>query len=904
MVSFLIKGCDEMKYQFTTDELDLGTSYGQILNQIRPGSCVLECGGSAGFITKFMKERLNCEVYIVEREQEAFDIARQYAKDGICADLTTDGWSKSFEGMQFDYILFVDVLERLVKPERTLSQAVSLLKHDGTVLISLPNIAHNDILINLHLDYFNYTDCGLLDNTNVCFFGKNNLDAFIGSAGLKMVRLGKISVKTGMSEQFRNAECQIPEKLLPAIANREYGEVYKFIIVAQKESYCTENGFELVDSFSDSVYVDHTVGVLDVYKQYTDALAQLNERNTEFQKLEAEYNEAIKRNREHENNALLTRSLNNQYVELEYAYDQIVTSRGWRMLKKYYAIRDAIFPKNSAIREFVKKIGRLLLGKRESPAWNSINSGKRRKASKRPKNYTLDGFELISKCKRIDILSVPHTAYIAKMLQNILLEVGVECETHLSEPEVYEDIPYIMVCPQNFKCFPPVYIAFQMEQSINPRWLTDEYIDILHKAYAVFDYSLKNVEFFSKDPKLASKLYYMPIDVCQNLMQRECSEEGKLYDVLFYGAPFIENRQRYLKPIGEKYNLRIISEKFGPELYREMNKAKILINIHYYENALLETTRLYESLSVSDCLIISERSGDPHEESALEGIVDFVEAGNVEAMMERIEYWLSHEEERQATIKRNRTILQTRANAAKFYLNRFLLANDRVTFDDFYDAVGDYICFDSDRICLSLPESTERRAAFDLDNVYGFEVFPGLKHRLGWIGCGMSYKFILRKAIEQQMEKVLICEDDVYFPPDFKDRFDRVMKYVEENDDWNVFSGLMSDLGTVKLLKYIEQDGEEFVYLNKMISMVFNLYDKSIFDVISSWDNMNRDINKNTIDRYLENLDMRVLTTTPFLVGHKEDLNSTIWKHQNTIYAEMIANSATKLRKILEAVEY
>ena len=85
-----------------------------------------------------------------------------------------------------------------------------------------------------------------------------------------------------------------------------------------------------------------------------------------------------------------------------------------------------------------------------------------------------------------------------------------------------------------------------------------------------------------------------------------------------------------------------------------------------------------------------------------------------------------------------------------------------------------------------------------------------------------------------------------------------------------------------------------------MISTVFNLYDKSIFEAISDWDNMNRDVHHNTIDRYLENKKLRIVAVCPFLVGHKEDLSSTIWGGQNTIYTELISNSSIKLRKLVD----
>ena len=338
--------------------------------------------------------------------------------------------------------------------------------------------------------------------------------------------------------------------------------------------------------------------------------------------------------------------------------------------------------------------------------------------------------------------------------------------------------------------------------------------------------------------------------------------------------------------------------------WKKMKKAKIIVNIHFYENALLETTRLYETLSVCDSLIISERSTDPAEEQRLEDIVDFVPVDDIEAMMERIEYWLSHEEERQAKAAENRRILTQRANAAKFFLNRFLLANDRLTFDRFYKASGDFIRFEGDRVCLSLPETTERRAAFEADNRYGFEIMHGLKHHLGWVGCGLSYKFIFRKAMEQGLERILVCEDDVFFPPDFDARFAAVLDYTNTHKDWNIFSGIMADMGNATILDYNAVNAEQFVYLDLVISMVFNLYDKSVFKIISEWGYMNRDLRTNAIDRYLEKEEMRVLTTVPFLVGHKEDLDSTLWNGKNTIYTPGIVSSSKRLHSMVDSYLY
>lgn len=574
-----------------------------------------------------------------------------------------------------------------------------------------------------------------------------------------------------------------------------------------------------------------------------------------------------------------------RFVEANYAL--VVNSKGHQLLTKYYALREKLRPGNlihSLLAPFQKF----------AAAWKKKhNPGMSRQAC----------IDSIRTCRRIDIMAVPHTAYVAQLLQSILLQAGLESHIHFEQPEQYDEIPYIIICPQNFSKFPPVYMAYQMEQTVSSRWLTDDYFTILRNAFAVFDYSLVNIDYFRQYPDIACKLFYVPIDLCNEMAHAHTSDTEKEYDVLFYGA-MNERRRAYLDRIAQSHKIKIITEQFGDALYAEMKKAKLVVNIHFYENALLETTRLYETLSVCDSLVLSERSCDCVEDARLDGLVEFVDVGDIDGMCERISYWLRDDKQRTDQAAHSRKILSERSNSTVFYLNRFLLANDRIDFDTFYNRCGNYVQLGSDRICLSLPETTDRRAAFDADNRYGFEVFPGLKHHIGWIGCGMSYKFIFRKAIEQKLGKLIVCEDDVYFPADFEERFRQILNYTSTHDDWKIFSGIMGDMGDVTVLDYVREQEEDFVYLDKMMSMVFNMYDPSIFETISQWDHTALDKATNTIDRYLEDKCHRVLTTCPFLVGHKEDLDSTIWNHKNDLYNPGIENSSKKLHLLVDSYLY
>ena len=209
----------------------------------------------------------------------------------------------------------------------------------------------------------------------------------------------------------------------------------------------------------------------------------------------------------------------------------------------------------------------------------------------------------------------------------------------------------------------------------------------------------------------------------------------------------------------------------------------------------------------------------------------------------------------------------------------------------------------SDKVCLHLPEDVVRTTDFSNDNHYGFSFFAGLRHTQGWIGCAMSYKFMIMLARQQGLSKVTICEDDVEFPSDFASKWQEIQQYLDDRVlDWDIFSGLLAHLSDeANVLNVHSTHVLQYVTIDRLISMVFNVYNRQMYDVIAQWDSTNHDVQTNTIDRYLEAYKLKIITTSPFLVGHKEDLQSTIWGFQNTQYRDLIANSSKLLKaKILE----
>ena len=231
-----------------------------------------------------------------------------------------------------------------------------------------------------------------------------------------------------------------------------------------------------------------------------------------------------------------------------------------------------------------------------------------------------------------------------------------------------------------------------------------------------------------------------------------------------------------------------------------------------------------------------------------------------------------------------------------FFFLRFLFANDLINFETFYESTKDCCELSGDRICLSMPESVTRRNGFLGNGDCGFSFFPGVRHRCGWIGCARSYQYIARKALELGKQQLTVCEDDAILPGDFSEKIATVNDYLS-GKDWDVFSGIMSDIGEVEITKEEKYGGLLFVWINRMVSTVFDVFGEKALRLISNWNPEDEKYWSLTIDRYLESRDMKVVTNVPFLVEHDEGVNSTLWGGTNSQYREMIAKSKQKMKK-------
>ena len=113
-------------------------------------------------------------------------------------------------------------------------------------------------------------------------------------------------------------------------------------------------------------------------------------------------------------------------------------------------------------------------------------------------------------------------------------------------------------------------------------------------------------------------------------------------NILFFGSmnDIRKEKLQYLqKKLFPKYSIKIINNIYGIDLLNEINNSKIILNIHFYKNALLETSRLNEILSFNK-LVISEKPDihDDYNYNIYKDIVIFIDS--IEEMYGKIVYYL------------------------------------------------------------------------------------------------------------------------------------------------------------------------------------------------------------------------------------------------------------------------
>lgn len=158
-----------------------------VLERVPPGSLVLEIGPSSGYMTAELC-RSGCTVDAIELNPLDAKKAEVHCRRmlvGSAEDRTV--WARIAD--QYEVVLMADVLEHLRSPDEVLRQVRQRIAAQGQVIVSLPNVAHWRMRIDLLRGQFTYTDWGLLDRTHLRFYTRDTALALFRETGFDVLEM-------------------------------------------------------------------------------------------------------------------------------------------------------------------------------------------------------------------------------------------------------------------------------------------------------------------------------------------------------------------------------------------------------------------------------------------------------------------------------------------------------------------------------------------------------------------------------------------------------------------------------------------------------------------------------------------------------------------------------------------
>ena len=256
--------------------------------------------------------------------------------------------------------------------------------------------------------------------------------------------------------------------------------------------------------------------------------------------------------------------------------------------------------------------------------------------------------KLICLEKKIIIIVVHNIiSSIGKTLKNIINKlypeyiVNIINHTHYETAESLNENIYIIIA-NNIEdtILPKKYILWQVEQK-KSGFFGDIYNNMITKAKMIWEYSMCNVEKYEKYTD-NTKICYAPLPFMRTLTDIQNNFE---YDILFYGAKN-ERRNNILELLKDKYNICIAYDVFNDDRDLLIQKSKIIINLHFYNESPLETARINEVLKYNR-IVLSEypSNDDKHSVDLYKNIVIFFDCinkdhSNINELYCLIDYYL------------------------------------------------------------------------------------------------------------------------------------------------------------------------------------------------------------------------------------------------------------------------
>lgn len=197
---------------------------------------LLDVGCGQGALAQVLRqERGLDEVSGIEIIESAWRVARKVLDTCLLGSI--EEMELPFPDDHFDCIICADVLEHLVDPAVALRKLSGVLKPEGSIIISIPNIRYYEVVGMLAGGAWAYMDAGIMDSTHLRFFCKPDLYDLVEAAGLRVASLQPLSMRDeALSPRAADGSFSVGMVTYHDLSDEDYEglRVYQYAVTACK----------------------------------------------------------------------------------------------------------------------------------------------------------------------------------------------------------------------------------------------------------------------------------------------------------------------------------------------------------------------------------------------------------------------------------------------------------------------------------------------------------------------------------------------------------------------------------------------------------------------------------------------------------------------------------------------
>lgn len=164
-------------------------------------------------------------------------------------------------------------------------------------------------------------------------------------------------------------------------------------------------------------------------------------------------------------------------------------------------------------------------------------------------------------------------------------------------------------------------------------------------------------------------------------------------------------------------------------------------------------------------------------------------------------------------------------------------------------------------------------------------IVEAVKYNPGVIGCFMSHQKIIKYAKENNMKNIIVMEDDcIPHTPIFEEKLINIKKYLDENDNWDIFlgGGTLQYKNIIK--KHADITGNISLYkIHHSFDGHFVCYNNTIYDTF-----INADPTILPLDHFWRGKNIRFVIVIPFIAIQDSSYSNILNRFvKNVRYAEV-----------------